>query len=169
MSRAALAAMMSILVLAAGCGMRGRQAAAPAVNQPRPHSTATLQILEPLPGSVITNTELRVRLALNGGRIIQETTTRLAPDEGHIHLLVDGQIVSMTYGLDQEVDVACPGGYWRRGDCRGSILPQVPVRLAGPLGRGYGGCRRRGCVCGRTPQRVRGVEPPGQSRRRGVV
>ncbi len=106
MSRAALAAMMSILVLAAGCGMRGRQAAAPAVNQPRPHSTATLQILEPLPGSVITNTKLRVRLALNGGRIIQETTTRLAPDEGHIHLLVDGQIVSMTYGLDQEVDVA---------------------------------------------------------------
>src|SRR5207247_6211570 len=71
MSRAALAAMMSILVLAAGCGMRGRQAAAPAVNQPRPHSTATLQILEPLPGSVITNTKLRVRLALNGGRIIQ--------------------------------------------------------------------------------------------------
>lgn len=106
MSRAALTAVISILVLAAGCGMRGRQAAAPAVNQPRPRSSATLQILEPLPGSVITNTKLRVRLALNGGRIIQETTTRLAPDEGHIHLLVDGQIVSMLYGLDQEVDVA---------------------------------------------------------------
>src|SRR5439155_1153453 len=69
MSRAALAAMMSILVLAAGCGMRGRQAAAPAVNQPRPHSTATLQILEPLPGSVITNTKLRVRLALVARRL----------------------------------------------------------------------------------------------------
>ncbi len=105
-SRAAFAVVMGILVLAAGCGMRGRQAAAPAVNQPRPRSTATLQMLEPLPGSVITNTKLRVRLALNGGRIIQETTTRLAPDEGHIHLLVDGQIVSMLYGLDQEVDVA---------------------------------------------------------------
>src|SRR2546430_16549055 len=84
MSRAALAAVMGILVFAAGCGMRGRQAAAPAVNQPRPRSTATLQMLEPLPGSVITNTKLRVRLALNGGRIIKETTTRLAPDEGHI-------------------------------------------------------------------------------------
>ena len=106
MSRAALTAVISILVLTAGCGMRGRQAAAPAVNQPRPRSVATLQILEPLPGTVVTSTKMRVRLALNGGRIIQETTTRLASDEGHIHLLVDGQIVSMTYGLDQEVEVA---------------------------------------------------------------
>ena len=94
-----------VLVVVAGCGMRGKPAAAPAVNQPRPHSTATLQILEPLPGSILAG-KVRVRLALSGGRIIQETTTRLAPDEGHIHLLVDGQIVSMTYGLDQEVEVA---------------------------------------------------------------
>ena len=106
MSRAALAAVMGILVFAAACGMRGKQAAAPVANQPRPRSVATLQILEPLPGTVVTSTKMRVRLALNGGRIIQETTTRLAPDEGHIHLLVDGQIVSMLYGLDQEVDVA---------------------------------------------------------------
>jgi hypothetical protein len=55
---------------------------------------------------VITGGKLRVRMALAGGRIIQETTTRLAPDEGHIHLLVDGLIVSMTYGLDQEVEVS---------------------------------------------------------------
>jgi len=105
-SRAAVAAVMGfVLVVVAGCGMRGKPAAAPAVNQPRPHSTATLQILEPLPGSILAG-KVRVRLALSGGRIIQETTTRLAPDEGHIHLLVDGQIVSMTYGLDQEVEVA---------------------------------------------------------------
>jgi len=106
-SRAAVAAVMGfVLVVVAGCGMRGKPAAAPAVNQPRPRSTATLQILEPLPGSVLAGAKVRVRLALSGGRIIQETTTRLAPDEGHIHLLVDGQIVSMTYGLDQEVEVA---------------------------------------------------------------
>jgi len=105
-SRAAVAAVMGfVLVVVAGCGMVGKPAAAPAVNQPRPRSTATLQILEPLPGSILAG-KVRVRLALSGGRIIQETTTRLAPDEGHIHLLVDGQIVSMTYGLDQEVEVA---------------------------------------------------------------
>ena len=95
-----------VLVVVAGCGMRGTPAATPAVNQPRPRSTAILQILEPLPGSVLAGTKVRVRLVLSGGRIIQETTTRLAPDEGHIHLLVDGQIVSMLYGLDQEVEVA---------------------------------------------------------------
>ncbi len=105
MSRAAIAAAMGVLVLAAGCGMRGTPAATPAANQPRPRSTATLQILEPSPGSVLTATTVRVRLALSGGRIIQETTTRLAPDEGHIHLLVDGQVVSMLYGLNQEVEV----------------------------------------------------------------
>lgn len=105
MSRATLTTVMCVLVLTTGCGMR-KQAATPAANQPRPHSVATLQMLEPLPGSMITGARMRVRLALNGGRIIQETTTRLAPDEGHIHLLVDGQIVSMTYGLDQEVEVA---------------------------------------------------------------
>jgi len=105
MSRAAIAAAMGVLVLAAGCGMRGTPAAIPAANQPRPRSTATLQILEPSPGSVLTATTVRVRLALSGGRIIQEATTRLAPDEGHIHLLVDGQVVSMLYGLNQEVEV----------------------------------------------------------------
>jgi len=106
-SRATVAAVMGfVLLVVAGCGMRGRPAAAPPMTRPRPRSTATLQILEPLPGSVLAGIKVRVRLALSGGRIIQETTTRLAPDEGHIHLLVDGQIVSMLYGLDQEVEVA---------------------------------------------------------------
>src|SRR3989442_2250572 len=94
-----------VLVVVAVCGMVERPAADAGVNQPRPRSTATVKILEPLPGSILAG-KVRVRLALSGGRIIQETTTRLAPDEGHIHLLVDGQIVSMTYGLDQEVEVA---------------------------------------------------------------
>src|SRR3989475_13018511 len=90
-SRAAVVAVMGfVLVVVAGCGMRGKPAAAPAGNQPRPRSTATLQILEPLPGSLLSG-KVRGRLALSGGRLIQETTTRLAPDEGHIHLLVDGQ------------------------------------------------------------------------------
>lgn len=96
-----------VLLIVTGCASRGTQATPPA-DQPRPHSTAALQILEPLQGAVITGPKLRVRLALSGGRIIQQTTTRLAPDEGHIHLLVDGKIVSMLYGLDQEVEVT-PG------------------------------------------------------------
>jgi hypothetical protein len=54
---------------------------------------------------VIRGTTLRVRLTLTGGRIIPETKTDLRPDEGHIHLSVDGSIVSMTYGLDQDVAV----------------------------------------------------------------
>lgn len=92
-----------------GCSPRGNPAATPPTPaKVRPRSTASVAILEPKPGAVITGTKAQVRLTLTGGRIIKETTTRLAPDEGHIHLLIDGKVVSMTYGLDQEVEVT-PG------------------------------------------------------------
>ncbi len=93
------------LVTVAGCGARGEPAASPTISQIRPRTTAVLTILGPTPGAVVSGTKLRVRLSLAGARIISETTTRLAPDEGHIHLLIDGKVVSMTYGLDQEVEV----------------------------------------------------------------
>ncbi|MBI3974939.1 MAG: hypothetical protein HY334_00945 [Armatimonadetes bacterium] len=51
---------------------------------------------------------VRVRLRLAGARIIPQTTFDLKSDEGHVHLKVDGAIVSMTFGLEQEVGVtAC--------------------------------------------------------------
>jgi hypothetical protein len=36
-----------------------------------------------------------VRLALTGAKIVSQTTTRIRPDQGHIHLLVDGELVAM--------------------------------------------------------------------------
>jgi hypothetical protein len=36
------------------------------------------------------------------------TSTNLTPDEGHVHLFVDGRLVSMSYGLDANVWIA-PG------------------------------------------------------------
>jgi hypothetical protein len=102
-----LAALIAAIVLmgaiaAGGCGPRG-SASPPA---PRIASTAVLTISDPTPGATVAEGRVRVRLALTGGRVIPDTTTRLAPDEGHIHLTLDGKVISMTYGVEQEIMVS---------------------------------------------------------------
>ncbi len=77
----------------------------------RPAATATLSFEEPSPGRPVAGDELAVVLRLRGGRVISTTSTDLRPEEGHIHLSLDGRLVSMTYGTLQTVDLsgAAPG------------------------------------------------------------
>jgi hypothetical protein len=75
---------------------------------PRPSSLATVEILEPKQGSTVIGATAHIVLKLNGAKIITETTTAIRPDEGHVHLYVNGQIVSMNYGLEQDIPVT-PG------------------------------------------------------------
>jgi len=78
----------------------------------RPSSTAHLTILTPRPGQAFRGDPARVpiTLRLTGANIVTFTSTDLRPDEGHIHLFIDGRLVSMTYGLSQKVWVA-PGDH----------------------------------------------------------
>lgn len=71
---------------------------------PRPASTASIAIESPRPGRSITEDRLMVSIRLEGGEIVDETSTDLAPNLGHLHLFLDGEIVSMTYGLEQVVE-----------------------------------------------------------------
>lgn len=77
----------------------------PTPSSTRPHSTAHIAILSPTPGEVFHGAQVRVqvRLRLTGGTIVPFTSTDLVPNKGHIHVFVDGRIVSMTLGLDPRV------------------------------------------------------------------
>jgi hypothetical protein len=77
----------------------------PSSTAPRLASTATIAFRSPSDHQKVTGSELDVALDLQGGTIVQATTTRITPDTGHIHLLIDGNLVSMTFGTDQVVDV----------------------------------------------------------------
>ena len=78
---------------------------------PRPSSTATLAFEKPTAGQVVSAGELPVVLRLQGGTIVSATSTTLQPNQGHIHLSLDGRVISMTYGTLQTVDLraARPG------------------------------------------------------------
>jgi hypothetical protein len=99
-------------VLLAACGGGGGGGVggggAPATTTGRPSSTATLQILEPANEATVPAGTLTVRLGLQGATIVPAATTTLKPDEGHVHLSLDGTLVSMAYGLEQPVEVT-PG------------------------------------------------------------
>jgi len=72
----------------------------------RPPSTATIGFLQPHEHERLSGSEMNVVLNLTGGTIVQATTTSIAPDTGHVHLLLDGALVSMTYGTEQVVDLS---------------------------------------------------------------
>ena len=111
-------AMIAFAMLVAACS--GTPSGSPAVTLtpqmshgpaslgPRPSSAATIAILEPVQGDAVVGTSVHVVLKLNGAVIVTETTTEIRPDEGHVHLYINNQIVSMNYGLEQDVPVV-PG------------------------------------------------------------
>jgi len=72
---------------------------------PRPSSLATVSFTEPKAGDTVTGAIVHVVLELDGATIVPETTTTLRPDQGHVHLYVNNQLVSMNYGLEQDVPV----------------------------------------------------------------
>jgi len=76
----------------------------------RPSSPATVAIVEPAAGARITGTTVHVLITLTGVTILQATTTTITPTTGHVHLYVDNQLVSMNYGVEQDIPVT-PGSH----------------------------------------------------------
>jgi hypothetical protein len=102
---------VAVLALAACSDTDGGGSAAPATTAaaaPRPSSPARLTIMTPRNGQTVKE-GAELRLGLDNARIINQTTTRIQGDEGHIHLLVDGKLVNMNYGLRQRLPELTPG------------------------------------------------------------
>jgi len=62
----------------------------------------------PVAKSTLTGTSVHVVLKLAGATIVSQTTTDIRPDQGHLHLYVNNLLVSMNYGLEQDI-VVQPG------------------------------------------------------------
>ena len=103
----------------------------------RPTSSAHLQIVSPRPGEVIEGdpATISVALRLEGGTIVPITSLHLVPNEGHIHLYLDGSLLSMT-GLDTQL-IVLPGSHTLRaefvavdhGPFRPSVVAVVTFRV----------------------------------------
>jgi hypothetical protein len=73
----------------------------------RPSTAARLAILSPRQGQVLKGgpATVPVALQLEGGKVVPFSSLHLVPNEGHIHLYLDGSLVSMT-GVDSQLLVS---------------------------------------------------------------
>jgi hypothetical protein len=76
---------------------------------PRPSSPAVLTILAPKNGEVINGTSVDLRVRLQHAKIVPATTTHITPTQGHLHVILDDQLISMTQGTEQQVTGLTPG------------------------------------------------------------
>ena len=77
----------------------------PTPSGPRPLSSATIVFAEPPPEQVVTGSALDVRVRVENGRIVDATSSDVTPDTGHIHVFLDGALLSMTSEREQEIDI----------------------------------------------------------------
>jgi hypothetical protein len=103
--RAALVAPLLLLVLSA-CS-DDKKASAPKAGE-RPLTRARVQIVSPTPNQE-TGPDVTVKVNLIGAREVPQVTGPLKPDEGHIHIALDNNVVAMAYGESQTLTGLTPG------------------------------------------------------------
>ena len=112
---AALAAVVAALAVTAcsggedGNGGSAAPTSTAAVAAERPSSPAKLTIEEPRQGETVKQARPELVLNLDGAKVVNQTTTRVQGDQGHIHLFLDGKLVAMNYGLRRRLPQLPPG------------------------------------------------------------
>ena len=103
------------------CGDNKSQSTVPS----RPVTSARIQILEPTPNQE-TGPDVTVKVDLTGAKEVQPAQGDVKPDEGHIHIVLDGQVVAMAYGTQQDLHGLKPGIALPPSRVRGHRPPPVP-------------------------------------------
>ena len=102
-------ATLSLVLLSSGaCGGSGSGTGS-ASALPRPSSTGQLTIVSPTDGEVLHDPTVPVKVKLTGARVVPATTTNIVPDEGHLHLTLDGNIVTMNFTTTDQLTDVTPG------------------------------------------------------------
>ncbi|MEX2274225.1 MAG: hypothetical protein WEA10_01475 [Actinomycetota bacterium] len=116
--RTRASALGAVLLLLAACGSdSGGDPPAPSPSLsvvPRPASTAELQVLSPTNGEVVKAGNVPMRVALTGAELVPSASTDLQPDEGHLHVLLDDQLLDMTSDLRGTLTDVSPGDHLLR-------------------------------------------------------
>jgi hypothetical protein len=103
-------ALIAFALLACACSSSGSLPTSPSSpSSSRPRSTATLSILSPKNGSAVAGPTVHLELSLEGAHIVKQTSTDLSPDEGHLHVLLDGSLIAMNYRLGDDIPDVAPG------------------------------------------------------------
>ena len=81
----------------------------PTVSTDRPASPAKLTIISPKNGQVVQGTTVEMKVSLKDAKIVPATSAIIVPDEGHLHVILDDQLISMTGDTSQLLSNLTPG------------------------------------------------------------
>ena len=103
----AIAWLMPLLLVAATACGEDKKSSAPKVAE-RPVTPARIQIVAPTPNQE-TGPDVTVQVKLTGAREVPQQAGEVKPDEGHIHVSLDGAVVAMAYQDSQLLKGLTPG------------------------------------------------------------
>ena len=78
---------------------------------PRPASTATIEVLSPEQGERIEGDSTVVKVEIDGACILEEAQTAIRPDTGHVHVSLDGKTISLLAGTEYTVTDLTEGSH----------------------------------------------------------